>query len=369
MACDLNLHTRKFTRRAEETDRAARLETLENVDIRWLWAAPYESNDWRRAWNWLTFRQSALRHVRELGHRPDVVIGSSPQLFAASAARTIARRMRVPFVFEVRDLWPESLLAAGGKRGPGYRFLDRMASGLYRDAGRILVLAQGVGQYLTERGVAAEKIVHVPNGVDVETILPRACLGTEPDESRPLRLIYAGAHGPANGLECVLTAAELLRDQPGLHFVLVGDGPSKAQLQKQAASRQLLNVEFLATVSKHALVSLLHEADAGLMILKDAPLFSFGVSPNKLFDYLAAGIPVICNVPGEVDAMLGRSGAGIQTRDTSGRALADAVRQLVALGAAGRGHKGRLGRAWVEREHSRQVLGQRLDQALRDLIR
>jgi glycosyltransferase involved in cell wall biosynthesis len=370
LASDLHLHTRRFTRRAGDTDRVAHLETLQDVDIRWLWAAPYQHNDWRRAWNWLSFYRSVVRELEHLTDHPDVVIGSSPQIFAASAARSLARKTGAAFVFEVRDLWPESLLAAGGRRGVAYALLDRVARGLYRDADRVLVLARGVGEYLVKRGVPADRVVHLPNGVDVGAIQP----AVETEASRadgkrgPIRLIYAGAHGPANGLECVLDAAAALRREMDVRFVLVGDGPSKNALQRDAAARELSNIEFVATVGKPELLSLLQQADAGLMVLRDAPLFSFGVSPNKLFDYLAAGVPVISNVPGEVGGMLSRSGAGIQARDSSGGALAHAVRELVALGAAGRRHKGQLGRGWVEREHSRQVLGQRLDQALRDLI-
>jgi glycosyltransferase involved in cell wall biosynthesis len=369
MASDLHLHTRRFTRRARETDREAHFERIEDVDIRWLWAAPYQRNDWRRAWNWLSFNRSVVRELRHLTDRADVVIGSSPQIFAASAARSLARKMGARFVFEVRDLWPESLVAAGGRRGIAYVLLDRVARGLYRDADRILVLAGGVGEYLVKRGIRADRIVHVPNGVDLCAIRPPVEARAGRAGSGPIRLIYAGAHGPANGLERVLDAAAALRRELDVRFVLVGDGPSKDSLRRDAAAGGLSNVEFVEPVGKTELLSLLQQADAGLMVLRDAPLFSFGVSPNKLFDYLAAGLPVISNVPGEVGTLVSESGAGIQARDSSGGALADAVRELVALGPLGRRHKGQRGRAWVEREHSREALGQRLDQALRDMIK
>lgn len=171
LASDLHLHRRTYTRRPSASDRAAIAESLEGVDFKWLWAAAYQRNDWRRAWNWLSFARAVKLTCRRL-ERPSVVIGSSPQLLAAHAARAVARELGVPFVFEVRDLWPESLLAAGGKRGVAYGLLERIAWSLYDDADRILVLANGTRDYLLERGVRTEKVVHIPNGVDVHAVAP-----------------------------------------------------------------------------------------------------------------------------------------------------------------------------------------------------
>jgi glycosyltransferase involved in cell wall biosynthesis len=370
LASDFHLHARKYTRRARPTDHRTKCELQDGVELRWLWASAYEFNDWRRAMNWLTFYRSVIRELGSLGQPPDVVIGSSPQLFAASAARRLARKARVPFVFEVRDLWPESLVAAGGSRGPAYWFLDRVAAGLYRDADRVLVLARGTREYLVQRGVADSKIVHVPNGVDIDAIQPMAePRGRDADlDAGPFTLIYAGAHGPANGLDRVLDAAEILGAAANVRFVLVGDGPSKPALRQDAARRGLAHVEFHDAVSKYELPALLNASDAGLMVLRESPLFSFGVSPNKLFDYLAAGLPVICNVPGELAQMVERAGAGVQVVSTSGSALADGIRALASLSVAQRQRMGRAGRGWVEREHSRQVLGQRLNAFLSELV-
>jgi glycosyltransferase involved in cell wall biosynthesis len=317
--------------------------------------------------NWLGFRSAVLRDGVG-GMRPDIVIGSSPQLFAATAARTLARRLGVPFVFEVRDLWPESLEAAGGRRGLAYAYLARVANGLYRDADRILVLARGTGEYLVERGISADKIINVPNGVDVQAVPSSALVPQSADSNRALTLVYAGAHGPANGLEQVLAAAAELEDELAVRFLLIGDGPVKTALREEAARRGLNNVEFHDPVSKPRLMELLQSADAGLMVLRDSPLFSFGVSPNKLFDYLAASVPVICNVGGEVADMLQRASAGIQVRDSSSAALAEGVRRLAATSASERKRMGASGYQWVKQEHGRDVLGARLDGFLRELL-
>lgn len=369
VASDYHPQRRAYTRRADGATRAMIDETVDGVRFRWLWAAPYKENDWRRAANWLSFRRS-VRAMPQLTGPPDVIIGSSPQLFAASAARDLARRLDVPFVLEVRDLWPESLVAAGGRKGIAYFALGRVASGLYRDAHRIIVLASGSAHYLVERGVDRSRIVHVPNGVDISVALPRSFEPTLADiDGGPTVLIYAGAHGPANGLKVALDAASVLgAEKPPVRFILIGDGPEKASLVASASERGLTNIEFRPPVPKSELAIMLRRADAGLMVLRDAELFSFAVSPNKLFDYMSAGIPVVCNVPGEVAELLAASAGGLQACDSSPEALADAIRRLRSLTPIERQRLGRDGRQWVERHHSSRVLGARLDSVLREVI-
>lgn len=368
MASDLHLHRRTYTRRRAASDHAVISESVDEVEFRWLWAATYHRNDWRRAWNWFSFYRAVKSACRAI-YRPDIVIGSSPQLLAADAAHSVARRFGVPFVFEVRDLWPESLLAAGGARGLAYSLLERIAWRLYKDADRILVLAKGTQDYLVERGLPAEKFIHIPNGVDVHAVAPTSKNTSEATETpTPFVVVYAGAHGPANGLDRVLDAAAILKPSVNVRFLLVGDGPAKRQLMDDARRRGLDNVEFRDAVAKAVLVRILGSADAGLMVLRDAPLFAFGVSPNKLFDYFGAGLPVVCNVPGEVAQMVRDAGAGVQADDTSAAALAAAVQRLMQVSARDRHRSGLAGRDWVKREHSREVLGDRLDQFLRGLI-
>jgi glycosyltransferase involved in cell wall biosynthesis len=361
-ASDFHLHARTYMRRLGEGDRAERVEKLEGVSFVWLWGAPYEKKDSRRAWNWVSFGRSLERWAAR-AERPDVVVGSTPHLFAALAAWRTARRYHVPFVLEVRDLWPESLAVGTVRRGPAYWGLHALSRFLYRVADRVVVLAQGVADFLAHLGVARDRIVLAPNGVDVA-----AYAEAIRTPHAQLRLAYAGAHGPANGLEAVLDAAELLREERRVTFDLVGDGPSKRALVERARVGGLSNVRFREPIAKSAIPSFLAECDAGLMVLKEVPLFAFGVSPNKLFDYWGASLPVICNVPGEVAEMVRQSGAGIQARDGSGEALAAAIRQMLDLSPADRVTMGAQGRAWVTRERDRPILTARLDAALRNLV-
>lgn len=367
VASDLHPQRRVYTRRASAADHAMIEEMVDGVRFSWLWAASYQGNDWRRAINWLSFHRS-VGAMPPLAARPDIIIGSSPQLFAATAARRLARRYRAPFVLEVRDLWPESLVAAGGRKGLAYFALARVASGLYNDADRIMVLAAGSARHLIGRGIDPARIVHIPNGVEVNLVLPGSQAPAVSADAASV-LIYAGAHGAANGLDVVLDAASsLARSKVPVHFILIGDGPEKARLVTAALARGLTNIEFRDPVPKGELGKMLAGADAGLMLLRDAKLFSFAVSPNKLFDYLSAGIAVVCNVPGEVAELLAASGGGVQTSDSSASALVEAIQRFRALAPADRRRMGGDGRQWVEQHHSREVLGARLDGELRAII-
>lgn len=385
-ASDFTYQQRRYARRDGAGVRRPIEESMEGVQLAWLWAAAYERNDWRRAWNWLSFGGSLLRWGRH-ADRPDVVIGSSPSLFAALAAERLARRWGVPFVLEVRDLWPESLLAVGARRGPGYVALSGIARYLYRRADRVIVLARGTADHLQRRGVSRSKIHFVPNGADVEAFEPRDKLARD-RQQETVTFAYTGAHGPANGLDVVLDAAERLKgqqfprtepdganNQPFLQaepqrvrFLLVGDGPAKDELLAEARRRGLDNVEFRDPVPKVDVADVLAEADAGLMVLRDARLFTYGVSPNKLFDYFAAGLPVVCNVPGEVAAMVEAAGAGELAPPGSVDGLVAAIQRVVEFGPERRAEMGDAGREWVARERSRSVLAAQLEDVLRPLI-
>ena len=227
----------------------------------------------------------------------------------------------------------------------------------------MIVLSEGVGDYLAARGIDRERIIFAPNGTSVaDFVRPR-------DTSRgSLRLLYAGAHGPANGLDVILDAAKLLDDVPRVRFTLVGDGPDKARLQRIAAERRLVNVEFLTSISKEAIPTLMADCDVGLMVLRDVPLFRFGVSPNKLFDYWGSGLPVLNNVQGEVAGLVSAAGGGMTTDGGTAAALAAGVRDMLALDPNERVAMGRRGQSWIEAHRDRRIVAGPLDSALRDVL-
>ncbi len=367
-ASDVNLSTRKHTKLKDSE--LYKIEALDNIDFVWVRSCEYEANNWRRAWNMFSFAGNLTRVAPRLARqsRPDVVIGSSPHPFAALAAQRVARRVRARFALELRDLWPQALVDMGGvsEAHPGVRAMRALERHLYRNAELFIILARGSRDYLCSRGIAEERILYVPNGVhlghfqaDQDRQNTRKRLGFE-----RFTLVYTGAHGPANSLETILHAGQLLQDEP-VEFVLVGSGPSKEKLVAQAAAEKVRNVRFLDPVPKAEIPSLLAAADVGVITLKNAKAFAYGISPNKLFDYMAAQLPVICSVPGEMAAMVQEAQAGLTTVPEDAEALASAVRHLRSLPKHERDELGCNGRAFLTQHYRREVLADRLAEGLR----
>jgi len=268
---------------------------------------------------------------------------------AAHAAALAAAVRGVRFHLEVRDLWPESLIEVSGREGAVARGLRVVADDLYRRADKIIVLTERNAQAIASRGVAEEKFVYVPNSVDPDlfSVAPPMNAG---DRFRlpadRFCAVYAGAHGPANDLDTLLDAARVLasRRDARVQIVLVGDGTEKERLQAQARRDRLSNVTFLDPVPKAEIPRLFAMCHAGILVLRDLPLFRYGVSPNKLFDYMGASLPVVTNVAGDCGDIVGRAGCGYAVVPGDPEALADGLARMSrdplagAMGAAGRRH-------------------------------
>ncbi|MEX5634515.1 glycosyltransferase family 4 protein [Parafrankia sp. FMc2] len=344
---------------------------VSSAEYRTVRTTPYAGNGASRIVNWLSYAVSAF--VAGMRHgRPDIVYASSPHLLAGLTGWAVARLRRATFVLEIRDLWPRVLVEMGQLRADSlvHRVLRAVEIFLYRHADAVVVLADGVGHVLeSAEHVPAERIVCIPNGADPADFDPPAArehLRREFGLSGYV-VAYTGAHGPANGLDLVLDAAEKLGNElPEVRFLLVGDGAVKAALIADAQARHLDNVLFHDAIAKDRMPALLGAVDAGLHVLADVELFRYGVSPNKLFDYMAAGLPVITNTPGDVSDIVNEAGAGLCCQPDG---IADAVRELVAAGPRRRADWGAAGRDYMSRTRSRTALGGRLQELLDSLVR
>jgi glycosyltransferase involved in cell wall biosynthesis len=278
--------------------------------------------------------------------RPDVVVATSPQLFAAVAGWAVAAVRRRPFVLELRDLWPASVGAVGAvRRGLCLWLLERLELFLYRRARAVVVLTEAFRSDLVRRGIDAAKIEVVTNGVDLERYAPRS---RDPELARSLDLAgrfvvgYVGTQGMAHALERVLDAAELLRAEPRVRFLFVGDGAARPALEAEAARRALANVVFHPSLPKERVPLAWSLCDVALVHLRDAPLFAT-VIPSKVFEALGMGLPLLLAAPdGEAAAIVRDTGAGLAVAPEDPAALADALARLLAddelrarLGAAG----------------------------------
>ena len=330
---------------------------------------PFSARYLSRVINWCSYTLGAFLIGLIDKPRPTIVYGSSPHLLAGGAAWAVARLRGARFVLEIRDIWP-LILAEMGALSPDsltYRALRLLEEFLYSKADSIVVLTEGTATRLRELGVDASKICVIPNGAEPSDFVASSTR----DEVRQrlcvsgFVFVYAGAHGEANGLDFVLEAARELQHEPSeIQFLLVGSGPAKAALVRRAAADGLTNVTFMDPVPKAAIPDILEAADAGLHVLADVPLFRYGVSPNKVNDYMAAGLPVLTNTPGEVARLVELAGAGI---GVSPNQLVEGVRRVHGAGEDVRARWGESGRRFIQENRSPSVLAHRLEGLLDDV--
>lgn len=340
-----------------------RREVIDGVRFDWVKTRPYRGNSVGRILNLLSYAREALRTRPAAGERPpEVVLGSSPQPFAALAGWIIARRHRARFVYEVRDLWPQTLVELGrtSRWNPLVVVFGWIQRHCLRHADQIVTLLPGSAEYLVAAGASRERIAWVPNGVDLAMA---GAVRPVPSHAGCV-FLYAGAIGVANGLPQLIEAAALLQTRaPGIRIDILGQGPERNNLEAMARGLGLRNVRFREPVAKDRVHDALAEADAFVMILADSPVFRHGISPNKLFDYLAAGRPVIFAVNTPVNPVAA-AGAGITADPSSAGSLAESMERMAALSVEERAAMGRRGRQYVEEFHDLEKLAEQFGRAL-----
>jgi glycosyltransferase involved in cell wall biosynthesis len=302
-------------------------------------------------------------------HGVDLVWGTSPPIFQGLTAWALARLKHIPFLFEVRDLWPAFAVGVGVLRQPflikASEWLERF---LYHHADLILVNSPGFIDHVKRRG--ARQVELVPNGADPAMFDP-ASSGEEFRRIHQLGdgfvVLYAGAHGMSNDLTVVLQAAALLPETSPVSIVLVGDGKEKPALLAQAMDMGLRNVRFISPVPKQEMAQVLAAADACLAILKPVDLYKT-VFPNKVFDYMAAGRPVILAIDGVIRELVEGAGAGIFVPPGNPQALASAILELAAQPENCKA-MGLQGRQIVETCYNRADLANRLEEIFEGLAK
>jgi len=307
-------------------------ETVDGVHVArtWLWPLPNRKAH-ERIRNYASFWVSAS--VSGLGmQKPDVVVGTSPQLLVALSGWWLAWWKRVPFVFEVRDLWPESLAAVGaGSEGSAlHRTLSTIAGFLYRRSDHIVVVTPAFKDHLIQHWrVPAQKVSIVENGVETDLFRPCPPEKVPGTEDRFL-ICYIGTMGMAHGLETLISAAEQLqRPLPQAMFLLIGEGAEKERIEQLAAARQLSNICFLGQQQRERIPGYIAGVDVCLVMLKKTELFKT-VIPTKLLEYMSCEKPVIVAVDGQARKIVEEAGAGVFVEPEDSSALAEAIHVLAA---------------------------------------
>ena len=283
-----------------------------------------------RVWSYITANEGFVKRILDylsfmvsaalaalFVRRVDVVVGTSPQFFTVCAAYVVSRLKRIPYVFELRDMWPESIKAVGAmKESAAIRALEHLELFLYRKAARIVSVTHSFKKALMARGVDGDKIAVVTNGVDMSRFKPMV---KDSDLVRELCLEgkfvagYVGTHGLAHHLETLLDAAEMLRGLPDgavFHFIMLGDGARKQILKDEAARRGLDNLTFVDSVPKEQVARYWSLLDVSVIHLRKTELFTT-VIPSKLFECMGMGLPVLHGVAGESADIVREEGVGI----------------------------------------------------------
>ena len=332
-------------------------ETISKVEVHRVWTllAPNEGK-FRRLLNYLSFVPTAVLRSLRLG-RADVIIATSPQFFCAVAGWVASLLKRTPWVFEVRDLWPESARAVGAVGAASVIGLaERLEIKMYGSARAVACRARPFIVNIAARGIGREKLWYVPNGMELafweagSRAQARKSLGLE----GRLVVSYVGTVGMAHGLGTLVEAAELLAvRRPEALFVVAGDGADRCHVQKLVEEKGLHNIIFTGLVSRERARDILLASDVSLVLLRKSPLFET-VIPSKLLEAFAAGCPAVVGVSGEAKRLVLEAGGGIPVEPENAEAVAAAIDQLAtkpdmrtAMGAAAR--------EYVHREFDRRT--------------
>ncbi len=344
------------------------IEDYDGVRFVWICTSPYSKNDWRRVLNMLSYSVKAYKIAKKINiENPDVIIGSSVHLFAVYTAYLLSRHYKVPFIMEVRDLWPQTLIDMGvPKWNPFVILLGILERFLYKRAQKIISVLPKAYEYIISLGIPLEKIVWIPNGVNIKRF---EYIGNNFEKTPMFKVLYAGAHGIANGLDTLLDSARILKQRGYSDIVieLIGDGPEKKRLMKRTLEEGLDDVSFRDPVKKDKIPKVLCEADVLFFNLLAKDTFKYGISSNKLFDYLASGRPVIfasnaSNNPVE------EAKAGITVPPEDPEAIAEAIINLYKMRDEDRVKMGDTGKKYVEKHYNIPLLVNKLETVIHEVL-
>lgn len=307
-------------------------ENVNGVLYEWLWTFPYYGNGVRRIINMISYFFVSIWRGLKIKEHPDVIVGSSVHLFACLAAYFLAKIKKSIYVVEIRDLWPRTLIDFGAmsEKHPAVIMFGLIERFVYKKADQIIVTLPGAVSYIKDFGVPEENIHYIPNGISLtrkEQLNNESSLENEIVEIRNKHkkiAMYVGAHGIANSLKTIIESAKYLSDED-IAFVLIGDGPEKENLINLAS--ELNNVYFFNSIPKDEVLSTLNLADVQLVAMLDTSLYKYGISLNKLNDYLLVGKPIL--FAGNVyNNIVKDAQAGITVEPENPKLFADGIREI-----------------------------------------
>ena len=365
-ASDFNLSKRKFTK--IKGLKLIKKENIDNIDWYWLKVISYKKNNYRRILNQISFCLNLIiilgfNHILQK-KRIEIIYASSPQLPAAFISFLFSKLIGIPFILEIRDLWPQVLIDQnrGNQKSIFIFVLSILENILYKYSDKIITLSKNSKEYIQNKG--GKNITWLPNGPELKYFKYSELPKEENKFSlkRPFKILYTGAHGESNDLNNIIETAKLLKELP-IKFIFVGDGPEKFKLIESA--KDMNNVIFKDPIPKKNIPLLLKEADAILISLKDIKVFKYGISPNKLYDAYAIGRPIISTVEGSVNEEINKYNIGVTCKPGAPKSLANSIKKLLNLSRKERTQMGKNGRLLAETIYSREIINQKLEDIIR----
>jgi len=346
------------------------IENIDGINFVWIKTFPYQKNDWRRVINMLSYMcrtyclGKKITKINKNIEQPNIIIGSSVHLLAVLSAYWLTKYYKAKFLMEVRDLWPQTLVDMGNLKENNLivKTLRILEKNLYKKAEKIITLLPLAKEYITALGIDEKKIIWIPNGVDLTKFKN---ISKKEITDGKFKVMYFGAHGLANALNNVLDAAKIIQDTEyeKIKFIFIGDGSEKKNLIKYKNELQLKNTEFRDSLSKDEVYASLNEADASIFNLKKTEVFKYGISSNKLFDYMAAAKPIIFSV-NAANNPVEEADCGISISPGNPQKMADAIIHLYQTSPEEREKMGQKGKEYVEKYHSIPVLVDKLEKII-----
>lgn len=349
-------------------------ENIDGINYIWLKTPPYQGNNIGRVKNMFSFIFKIKKYENYIlsKYNPNVIIASSTYPFDIYPASSITKKSKAKLIFEVHDLWPLSPIELGGYSPyhPFMMMLQWAENYAYKHADRVVSMLPKAKEHMISHGMAPDKFIYIPNGINIDEwesekgSIPNKHLNiiNEQKQKGNFLIGYAGAHGTANALHSLVDAAELIKDKP-ISIILVGQGPEKEALQKQANKLGLENIKFLSSINKSAIPHFMSLMDSLYIGWQNKPIYRFGINPNKLMDYMMAEKPVIHAVKAGNDAVA-ESGCGLSIPPEEPKALAEAMLKISSLTNDERGAMGAKGKEYMLHNNDYRVLAKRFEEIM-----
>ncbi|WP_404320072.1 glycosyltransferase family 4 protein [Malaciobacter canalis] len=359
-----SFHYSKYQEMKEYKDKDYLCEKIDGIDFIWIETPPYFGNGFSRVKNMLSYSLKVLKYIPKLNlKKPNIIVGSSVHLFAVYSAYKLSKKYNTPFIMEVRDIWPQTLIDMGISRWhPFIILLGVLEEYLYKKADKVISNLPYAYEHI-EKFVSREKFEWISNGVDLSNItyIPK-------EKNEKFIISYTGAIGIANNLQILLDVAKRLKEKKDIFFRIVGEGAEKEKLKAFVKENNLLNVSIDNSVPKNKVTNILQSSDVLYFNLKDSPVFNYGISSNKLFDYMASGRVIIFSTKAKNNPIKDAN-AGYSIAPDDVEVLQKTILEIYNLSQEKRDAIGQKIRKYAEENYSIEVLIDKFEKLLENEIR